>query len=113
MSDLCFSTDLHGEFDRLHRRKARIFASSPASLRAMRSETSPRLNIESTEDSIGIRAFALGRGIAPAVIGSLDGAGSPAGFLASQLHTAWQRGPCTARAVCDFSAACPCYAGHV
>jgi HSP20 family protein len=37
MSDLFFSTDLLGEFDRLQRQMASLFSGFPASLRAMRS----------------------------------------------------------------------------
>ena len=60
MSDLFFSTDLLGEFDRLQRQMASVFAGFPASLRAMRSETFPPVNIGSTDDSIEIVAFAPG-----------------------------------------------------
>nr|WP_247682196.1 hypothetical protein [Burkholderia sp. Tr-862] len=37
MSDLFFSTNLLGEFDRLHRQMTNVLAGFPASLRAMRS----------------------------------------------------------------------------
>ncbi|TDG03432.1 Hsp20/alpha crystallin family protein [Paraburkholderia guartelaensis] len=60
MSDLFFSTDLLGEFDRLQRQMASVFAGFPASLRAMRSETFPPINIGSTDDSVEIVAFAPG-----------------------------------------------------
>ncbi|MCG5076606.1 Hsp20/alpha crystallin family protein [Paraburkholderia tagetis] len=60
MSDLFFSTDLLGEFDRLQRQMASVFAGFPASLRAMRSETFPPVNIGSTDDSVEIVAFAPG-----------------------------------------------------
>jgi len=60
MSDLFFSTDLLGEFERLHRQIASAFAGFPASLRAMRSGTFPSVNIGSTDDSIEIVAFAPG-----------------------------------------------------
>ncbi|WP_213302043.1 Hsp20/alpha crystallin family protein [Paraburkholderia sacchari] len=60
MSDLFFSTDLLGEFDRLQRQMASLFAGFPASLRAMRSETFPPVNIGSTDDSVEIVAFAPG-----------------------------------------------------
>ncbi|MCP3716443.1 Hsp20/alpha crystallin family protein [Paraburkholderia sp. CNPSo 3281] len=60
MSDLFFSTDLLGEFDRLQRQMASVFAGLPASLRAMRSETFPSINIGSTDDSVEIVAFAPG-----------------------------------------------------
>lgn len=39
MSDLFFTTDLLGEFDRLQRQIASAVAGFPASLRATRSET--------------------------------------------------------------------------
>ncbi|WP_244106984.1 hypothetical protein [Burkholderia ambifaria] len=38
MSDLFFSTNLLGEFDRLHRQMTSVLAGFPAPLRAMRSE---------------------------------------------------------------------------
>jgi HSP20 family protein len=60
MSDLFFSTDLLGEFDRLQRQMASLFMGFPTSLRAMRSETFPAVNIGSTDDSIEIVAFAPG-----------------------------------------------------
>lgn len=60
MSDLFFSTDLPDEFDRLQRQMASVFAGFPASLRAMRSETFPPVNIGSTDDSVEIVAFAPG-----------------------------------------------------
>jgi len=60
MSDPFFSTDLLGEFDRLQRQMASLFPGFPASLRAMRSETFPPLNIGSTDDSVEIVAFAPG-----------------------------------------------------
>ncbi|MFC0403020.1 Hsp20/alpha crystallin family protein [Paraburkholderia rhizosphaerae] len=60
MSDVFFSTDLLGEFDRLHRQMAGVFAGFPASLRAMRSDTFPPVNIGSTDDSVEIVAFAPG-----------------------------------------------------
>ncbi|MCP3727725.1 Hsp20/alpha crystallin family protein [Paraburkholderia sp. CNPSo 3272] len=60
MSDLFFSTDLLGEFDRLQRQMASVFAGFPASLRAMRNETFPPINIGSTDDSVEIVAFAPG-----------------------------------------------------
>ncbi|MCX5539401.1 Hsp20/alpha crystallin family protein [Paraburkholderia sp. CNPSo 3076] len=60
MSDLFFSPDLLGEFDRLQRQMASVFAGFPASLRAMRSETFPSINIGSTDDSVEIVAFAPG-----------------------------------------------------
>ncbi|WP_028218858.1 Hsp20/alpha crystallin family protein [Paraburkholderia oxyphila] len=60
MSDLFFSTDLLGEFDRLQRQMASVFAGCPASLRATRSETFPPVNIGSTDDSVEIVAFAPG-----------------------------------------------------
>ena len=60
MSDLFYSTDLLGEFDRLQRQMASVFADLPASLRAMRSETFPPVNIGSTDDSVEIVAFAPG-----------------------------------------------------
>lgn len=60
MSDLFFSTDLLGEFDRLQRQMASVFAGLPASLRATRSETFPPVNIGSTDDSVEIVAFAPG-----------------------------------------------------
>ncbi|SDC89960.1 Hsp20/alpha crystallin family protein [Paraburkholderia lycopersici] len=60
MSDLFYSTDLLGEFDRLQRQMASLFSGFPASLRAMRSETFPPVNIGSTDDSIEIVAFAPG-----------------------------------------------------
>jgi HSP20 family protein len=82
MSDLFSSTDLRSEFDRLHRGKASVFARCPGSLRAMRSETSPRPNIDSTDDSVGIMAFATGRAIGPAVVGGREDVASPAGFRA-------------------------------
>jgi HSP20 family protein len=59
MSNLFFSTDLRSEFDRLHRRKASVFARTLGSLRE-HSETSPRPNIDSTDDSVGNFAFAPG-----------------------------------------------------
>jgi HSP20 family protein len=60
MSDLFFSNDLLGEFDRLQRQMANLFMGFPTSLRAMRSETFPAVNIGSTDDSIEIVAFAPG-----------------------------------------------------
>ncbi|MGK8209109.1 Hsp20/alpha crystallin family protein [Burkholderia cenocepacia] len=60
MSDLFFGTDLLGEFDRLQRQMASLFAGYPASLRATRSETFPPVNIGSTDDSVEIVAFAPG-----------------------------------------------------
>ncbi|GJH05902.1 Hsp20/alpha crystallin family protein [Paraburkholderia terrae] len=60
MSDLFNSTDLLGEFDRLQRQMNSLFSGFPASLRAMRSETFPSVNIGSTDDSIEIVAFAPG-----------------------------------------------------
>lgn len=60
MSDLFFGTDLLGEFDRLQRQMASLFAGYPASLRATRSETFPAVNIGSTDDSVEIVAFAPG-----------------------------------------------------
>ena len=60
MSDLFFSPDLLGEFDRLQRQMASLFSGFPASLRAMRSETFPPLNIGGTDDSVEIVAFAPG-----------------------------------------------------
>ncbi|MCA8276137.1 Hsp20/alpha crystallin family protein [Burkholderia sp. AU30280] len=60
MSDFLFGTDLLGEFDRLQRQMASLFAGYPASLRATRSETFPAVNIGSTDDSIEIVAFAPG-----------------------------------------------------
>ncbi|PVX85723.1 Hsp20/alpha crystallin family protein [Paraburkholderia unamae] len=60
MSDLFFSTGLLGEFDRLQRQMASVFAGFPASLRATRSETFPPVNIGSTDDSVEIVAFAPG-----------------------------------------------------
>ncbi len=59
MSDLFFSTDLLGEFDRLHRQMSRL-AGFPASLRASRSESFPPLNIGDTDDSVEIVAFVPG-----------------------------------------------------
>ncbi|WP_244098226.1 hypothetical protein [Burkholderia ambifaria] len=38
MSDLFFSTNLLGEFDRLHRQMASVLVGFPARLRAMRNE---------------------------------------------------------------------------
>lgn len=60
MSDLFYSNDLLGEFDRLQRQMANLFSGFPASLRATRSETFPSVNIGSTDDSIEIVAFAPG-----------------------------------------------------
>lgn len=60
MSDLFYNTDLLGEFDRLQRQMTSLFSGFPASLRAMRSETFPPVNIGSTDDSIEIVAFAPG-----------------------------------------------------
>ncbi|MFC5427970.1 Hsp20/alpha crystallin family protein [Paraburkholderia denitrificans] len=60
MSDLFFSPDLPAEFDRLQRQMASLFPGFPASLRAMRSETFPPVNIGSTDDSVEIVAFAPG-----------------------------------------------------
>lgn len=60
MSDLFFSTDLPGEFDRLQRQMDSVFGGLPASLCAMRSETFPPVNIGSTDDSVEIIAFAPG-----------------------------------------------------
>lgn len=60
MSDLFYSTDLLGEFDRLQRQMASLFQGFPASLRATRSETFPPVNIGSTDDSVEIVAFAPG-----------------------------------------------------
>ncbi|AOI67805.1 heat-shock protein Hsp20 [Burkholderia territorii] len=60
MSDLFFGTDLLGEFDRLQRQMASLFAGYPASLRATRSETFPAVNIGSTDDTVEIVAFAPG-----------------------------------------------------
>jgi HSP20 family protein len=60
MSDLFFSNDLLGEFDRLQQQMTSLFAGFPASLRAMRSETFPPVNIGSTDDSVVIVAFAPG-----------------------------------------------------
>ncbi|WP_063553094.1 Hsp20/alpha crystallin family protein [Burkholderia territorii] len=60
MSDLFFGTDLLGEFDRLQRQMAGLFAGYPASLRATRSETFPAVNIGSTDDTVEIVAFAPG-----------------------------------------------------
>ncbi|WP_246792803.1 Hsp20/alpha crystallin family protein [Burkholderia perseverans] len=59
MSDFFFSTDLLGEFDRLHRQVSRL-AGFPASLRATRSESFPPLNIGDTDDSVEIVAFVPG-----------------------------------------------------
>ena len=60
MSDLFFGTDLLGEFDRLHRQMASLFAGVPASLRATRIGTFPPVNIGSTDDSVEIVEFAPG-----------------------------------------------------
>jgi len=61
MRDLVFTTDLFGEFDRLQRLMASVFADNfPASLRATRGGTFPPLNIGSTDDSVEIVAFAPG-----------------------------------------------------
>ena len=60
MSDLFFSPDLLGEFDRLQRQMASLFPAFPASLRATRSQTFPLINIGSTDDSVEIVAFAPG-----------------------------------------------------
>jgi hypothetical protein len=60
MSDLFFTTDLLGEFDRLQRQIASAVAGFPASLRATRSETFPPVNVGSTDDSVEIVAFAPG-----------------------------------------------------
>ncbi|WP_281719021.1 Hsp20/alpha crystallin family protein [Pandoraea apista] len=60
MSDLFYNADLLGEFDRLQRQMTSLFSGFPASLRAMRSETFPPVNIGSTDDSIEIVAFAPG-----------------------------------------------------
>jgi HSP20 family protein len=69
MSDLFFSTNLLGEFDRLQWQMASVFTGFPASLRARRSETPPRPNIDSTGDSVGRTAVSPGPPIAPAMIG--------------------------------------------
>lgn len=60
MSDLFFGTDLLGEFDRLQRQMATLFAGAPASLRATRIGTFPPVNIGSTDDSVEIVAFVPG-----------------------------------------------------
>jgi HSP20 family protein len=60
MSDLFFGTDLLGEFDRLQRQMASLFAGGPASLRATRIGTFPPVNIGSTDDAVVIVAFAPG-----------------------------------------------------
>lgn len=60
MSDLFFSTDLPGEFDRLQRQLTSLFAGFPASLRATRSEIFPAVNVGSTDDTVEIVAFAPG-----------------------------------------------------
>lgn len=60
MSDLFFTTDLLGEFDRLQRQIASAVTGFPASLRATRSETFPPVNVGSTDDSVEIVAFAPG-----------------------------------------------------
>jgi HSP20 family protein len=60
MSDLTFSTDLLGEFDRLQRQMASLFTGFPTSLRASRAGLFPPVNIGSTDDSIEIVAFAPG-----------------------------------------------------
>jgi len=54
MSDVFFSVDLLGKFDRLQRQIASVFACFPASLRATRSETFRPLHIGSTDDSVEI-----------------------------------------------------------
>ena len=54
MSDLFFGTDLLGEFDRLQRQMASLFAGGPASLRATRIGTFPPVNIGSTDDAVVI-----------------------------------------------------------
>jgi HSP20 family protein len=60
MSDLFFSTNLLGEFDRLQRQMASLFADFPTSLRASRFGSFPLLNIGSTDDSLEVVAFAPG-----------------------------------------------------
>ena len=60
MSDVFFGTDLLGEFDRLHRQMANLFAGVPASLRATRVGAFPPINIGSTDESVEIVAFAPG-----------------------------------------------------
>ena len=60
MNDLLFTTDLLGEFDRLQRQMAGLFADFPTSLRAMRTGAFPPVNIGSTDDTVEIVAFAPG-----------------------------------------------------
>ena len=60
MSDLFFTTDLLGEFDRLQRQMASLFTDFPASLRATRTGAFPPVNIGSTDDSVEIVAFVPG-----------------------------------------------------
>lgn len=60
MSDLFFTSDLLGEFDRFQKQMASLFTDFPTSLRATRTGTFPPVNIGSTDDTVEVVAFAPG-----------------------------------------------------
>jgi HSP20 family protein len=60
MSDIYFTSDLLGEFDRVQRQMSALLGNLPSSIRSSRTNTFPQLNIGSTDDSIEIVAFAPG-----------------------------------------------------
>jgi HSP20 family protein len=60
MSDLFFTSNLLGEFDRFQKQMASLFTDLPTSLRATRTGTFPPVNIGSTDDTVEIVAFAPG-----------------------------------------------------
>ena len=81
MSNLFFSTDLRRDFDRLHGRKAGVFARYPG-LCAPRSASSSRPHIDNGDDSVGSTAFSPGQAIAPALTGRIEDLASPGHLLA-------------------------------
>jgi len=60
MSDAFIGPDLFSELDRLQRQMSSLFGGFPTSLRSTRVGTFPQINIGSTEDTVGIVAFAPG-----------------------------------------------------
>ncbi|SAL37588.1 Hsp20/alpha crystallin family protein [Caballeronia telluris] len=60
MSDLYFTSDLFGDFDRVQRQMSALLGNLPSSIRSTRANAFPQLNIGSTDDSIEIVAFVPG-----------------------------------------------------
>lgn len=60
MSDAFSVTDLFGELDRLQQQMASMLGDFPSSLRSLRWNTFPQVNIGTTDDTIEIVAFAPG-----------------------------------------------------